>query len=951
MRTASPPRCAQGDSCQISHQTVSSGIPEHPRSPVTTVPRSCANCHTPLPDEALFCLKCGTPTPTEPGVPERTMPTGAIEVDRVRRALADHYRIEGVLGEGGMATVYLAEDLKHHRKVAVKVMRPELAETLGAERFLREVEIAAKLSHPHILPVHDSGSEGGILYYVMPVVEGESLPARLKRERQLPVNEAIRLAREVAEALAYAHKRGIIHRDIKPANILIHEGHALVADFGIARATEDAGALTKTGLAIGTPAYMSPEQASGETNLDGRTDIYALGCVLYEMIAGEPPFTGPTAQAIITRSITEDPRPLTRTRSAITPAMDTAVMRALAKSPADRYATANDMAEALVGAEDQMRTGSGERQATSDMRQANAIKPWMLAAGAVVVLIIAALGWKAFAGKGGSGTAVRSVAVLPFENQGAAEDAYFADGIVDELRDKLSRIDSLTVIASASADQYRGTDKTPMEIAKELRVDQVLMGRVRWATGTNGAKQFKVTTELVNGADGKVTWRDTFDGDLADPFAVQGQIATRAASALGAVLAQGQAQDLAGRPTQNAEAYNLFLKANAIAGDNPGAARTRAALYEQAVALDSNFVSAWGRLSISLSTLYANGTRDPAVGRRAREAMDRTLQLAPDTSNAHMVAANWYTNVGRDPKGYQREVAKALELNPRNTWALQESASDDLDKGDYKSMFEKLSKAREIDPRSTGVLTNLIRAQIYLGQYAEAQATAEELVALEPTAYNQMQWIANAHLANGDLDGARQVVQGLLKRVPATELVSYFAGYQEMAFVLGDKDRELLFRMTPAAFDNDVAWWGQALAMAAMQQGDVVRARAYADSSLKVAREQIDASPNDPQLRMLNAVMLAYVGRKDEALSEAARAIADTTNINTNNVNYELQQYTRLLLATGEKEKALDILEELMKRQYYVTPGYLKTDPMFRQLDKNPRFERLANRGIGAESN
>ncbi|MBA2290923.1 MAG: serine/threonine protein kinase, partial [Gemmatimonadales bacterium] len=183
-----------------------------------------------MPDKAHFCLNCGTPTPTEPGVPGRTMPTGAIEVNRVRQALADKYRVEHVLGEGGMATVYLAEDLKHHRKVAVKVMRPELAETLGSERFLREIEIAAKLSHQNILPVYDSGAVGGVFYYVMPVVEGESLPTRLKREKQLPVNEALRLAREVAEALAYAHKRGVIHRDIKPANILISEGHALVAD-------------------------------------------------------------------------------------------------------------------------------------------------------------------------------------------------------------------------------------------------------------------------------------------------------------------------------------------------------------------------------------------------------------------------------------------------------------------------------------------------------------------------------------------------------------------------------------------------------------------------------------------------------------------------------------------------------------------------------------------------
>ena len=232
---------------------------------------------------------------------------------RLIAALADRYRIERELGRGGMATVYVAEDLKHRRQVAIKVMRPELSASMGADRFLREVEIAAKLSHPNILPVYDSGEADGLLYYVMPLVEGESLPERMARDKQMPALEALRLAREVAEALAYAHARGIVHRDIKPANILLWAGHALVADFGIARAMESSGeALTQTGLAIGTPVYMSPEQATGATDIDGRTDIYALGCVLYEMLAGEPPFTGPTVQAIIARSLTENPRRCTR---------------------------------------------------------------------------------------------------------------------------------------------------------------------------------------------------------------------------------------------------------------------------------------------------------------------------------------------------------------------------------------------------------------------------------------------------------------------------------------------------------------------------------------------------------------------------------------------------------------------------------------------------------------
>ncbi|HPF63125.1 MAG TPA: protein kinase [Gemmatimonadales bacterium] len=875
------------------------------------------------------------------------MPTGAFEVSKVRSALAARYRIERVAGEGGMATVYVAEDLKHKRQVAIKVMRPELAATLGAERFLREVEVAAQLSHPHILPVFDSGEANGILYYVMPFIEGESLPARLKREKQLPVAEALRLTREVAEALAYAHKRGFVHRDIKPANILLSDGHALVADFGIARVMASGGeVLTQTGLAIGTPHYMSPEQASGAADVDGRTDLYALGCVLYEMLTGEPPFSGPTAHAVLTRSLTEMPRPVEQTRSAVAPAVGTAVMKALAKAPADRYTTGTEMAAALIDAEDQARTGSGAVAAVAG--GGRRWKAWQLAAAVVAVLGVGALGVKAFGGPStAAATMVRSVAVLPFENQGSQDDAYFADGLVDELRDRLARLDSLTVIASASADQYRETTKTATEIARELRVDQVLMGKVRWAAGADGQRQVRVSTELVDGATGKVTWRDTFDADLTNAFEIQGRIATRVAGALGVALRADQAKDLAARPTENNEAYDIFLRAQAIKGGTPGAAKARAALYEQAVALDSNFVWAWGSLAFNLSQAYANGTRDPVLGRRAKEAMDKVMQLAPDSAGAHMIAASYYTDVARNPIAARRATERALELDPKSVWALTSSAQDDLADGNYRPMFEKLSRAREINPRATGVLTNLVRAQIYIGQLQEAQATSEELMALEPTGLNQIQWAVSAHLVNADTVGARRVVQEALKRIPVTDLVTYFAGYQELAFVLGDEQYDLLLRMTPAAFDNDRAWWGQALAMAAMQRGDVALARAYADSSLAVAKEQIDDNPTDPQLRVLNAVMLGFVGRKAEAAREADRALADTVGVPENNRHYVLQQWIRTQLAIGEIGKALDGLEDLTGRQYYVTRGYLKADPMFKPLKGNPRFEAMVVGGIG----
>jgi serine/threonine-protein kinase len=270
-------------------------------------------------------------------------------VDRLKTALADRYRIERELGSGGMATVYLAEDLKHRRQVAVKVLRPELAAVLGAHRFLNEINVTAQLQHPHILPLFDSGEADGLLYYVMPYVEGVSLEERLRREKQLSIEESLRITGAVASALSHAHRHGVLHRDIKPGNILLHEGDATVADFGIAVAVRAAAGdrLTETGLSLGTPQYMSPEQATGDRELDARSDVYSLGAVLYEMLAGDPPHTGPTVQAVISKVVTEHPRPVGELRDTVPVHIETALDKALAKLPADRFTTAEEFAVAL----------------------------------------------------------------------------------------------------------------------------------------------------------------------------------------------------------------------------------------------------------------------------------------------------------------------------------------------------------------------------------------------------------------------------------------------------------------------------------------------------------------------------------------------------------------------------------------------------------------------------
>src|SRR5262245_12356223 len=307
--------------------------------------------------------------------------------DQLNIALAGRYVIQRELGAGGMGSVFLAEDLRHRRQVAIKVLSAELAAVLGSERFLREIEIAAGLNHPHILPVHESGAADGRLYYVMPYAEGESLRQRLEREKQLPLADALRIAREVADALDYAHRRGVVHRDIKPENILFLEQHALVADFGIARAVAVAGGekLTATGVVIGTPAYMSPEQVMARGDVDGRSDFYSLGCVLYEMLAGQPPFTAATAASLTHQHLNVMPRAVTELRPSVPGTVAEGLQRVLAKTAADRFGTGAEFVEALRAPD-----APGRAPATARGRR------WALVAGAVAVVALAFVAWRFF---------------------------------------------------------------------------------------------------------------------------------------------------------------------------------------------------------------------------------------------------------------------------------------------------------------------------------------------------------------------------------------------------------------------------------------------------------------------------------------------------------------------------------------------------------------------------
>ena len=989
---------------------------------MSTAARECPSCHTPLPDEAQFCMRCGQATPTEPGVPQRTMPTGEFEVAKVTRVLAERYRIERVIGEGGMATVYLAEDLKHKRQVAVKVMRPELAATLGSERFLREVEIAAQLNHPNILPMFDSGMvvdgqqsavdrrPSTILYYVMPFVEGESLAARLNREGELPVPVALRLGREVAEALGYAHKRGIIHRDIKPANILLHEGHALVADFGIARALDAEGeAITRTGLAIGTPQYMSPEQSTGDKTVDARTDIYALGAVLYEMLTGEPPFTGRSPQAVVARSLTERPRPLAATREGLPAGLEDTVSKALSRSAADRFPTATALAESLASVE----TGASANALAHPAHPAHPAQLWialgvlallalvavtfmagrwglptwvlsvaiaLLAFGGATLVLTAAaekrrragpaptgvgqhLTWRN-AGLGGIGAVIvwaimagavsarragtpaavaagaMHLAVLPFQNQGDSANNYIVDGITDEVRGKLSRVTGLEVTASASSSQYRGAAKPPAQIARELGVRYLLMGRVRWAGDQGSARRLQVVAELVDSA-GATAWQQTFDADLTDVFAVQGQVATRVAGALGTQLGAKESADLGKRPTENPAAWDAYLKGRSYTGGDPVSLRQAMDNFEQAVALDSGFVDGWAGLADAATRLYGNGARDPVVARRAREAMERALQLGPDNAVAAAAAAAYYGTIARDPVRSADYTEHAIQLAPNDPDILRAAARADGNSGNYVRATERLERARELDPRNAAVLNSLSSAYLLTGRLQEAEEVAGAVIALAPDVVGNYHQLVKIKLAEGDLDGARAVVARATARLSPPLVAGYFAGYEELTFVLDPATRALVGRLTPSAFDGDRSWWGQSLATFYWDQGQKALAKAYADSSLAIGLEQVRQAAKDPSLLVLYGVALAHAGYSDSAVATGRRAIAMYRTEASATFAYDKLQLVRIYLVTGRLNEAMDALENLEKQPTQVTPKWIAIDPMFAPLRGDPRFERI----------
>jgi len=695
-------------------------------------------------------------------------------VARIRSALADRYAVQSEIGRGGMATVFLAEDLKHGRQVAIKVVHPELAAAVGTDRFLREIETVAGLTHPHILALHDSGEADGLLYYVMPYLDGDSLRDRLEREKQLPVEEAVRIAREVASALDYAHARGIVHRDVKPGNVLFSGGEAVLADFGVARALSTAGGekMTATGMAVGTPAYMSPEQGSGE-EANERSDIYALGCVLYEMLAGEPPLTGVTPQATQALRMSETPPSLPLLRETVPDALDAVVRKALAKAPADRYRSARAFSDA-VGSLAGLGVAGSSQGARTTSRRAGGRRaiPWaVLALGAVVLAV--ALWRQAGTAPGGAEADVRSIAVLPFINMSSdPEQEYFSDGISEELLNLLTKIPELRVTSRSSAFSFKGQNLEIPEIARRLNVARVLEGSVR-----KDGDQVRITAQLIDARSDTHLWSQTWDRTLDDIFAIQDEIAAE-------VVAQLKVTLLGAVPTveeTDPQAYALLLQARQVGRQVTAEGFEQStALYEQALDIDPDYAAAWAGLTMVYNNQAAMRLRDYDEGYRlAREAANRALAIDPEYAPAYS-RLGWIAMLyDGDLATAARHYERALELDPTDVGILSNSAILALLLGRLDEAIALVEYVVARDPVNPMGHANLGKAYLWAGRLDEAIASTRTALVLSPGYLDVQGTISTALLLKGEPEAglaALEEVSSERARLPVLVMTYYALG-------------------------------------------------------------------------------------------------------------------------------------------------------------------------------
>jgi eukaryotic-like serine/threonine-protein kinase len=874
---------------------------------------------------------------------------------RLQRALGSGYRIERELRPGGMSRVFVAEDMALGRRVVIKVLAPRLAAELDADRFHREIRIAAGLQHPHILPLHAAGEGGGLLFYTMPFVEGESLRARIDRIGAMPVAEACRILRDVADALAYAHRRGIIHRDLKPANILMGEGHALIIDFGIAKAVSAAGGdvggaatgATSTGLVLGTPTYMAPEQAAGDP-IDHRADLYALGCVAYELLAGSPPFARDTAQALLAAHLADEPEPITRRRAGTPRALAELVMRLLAKRRAERPGSADEVLSVL----DTLRTADLEPAVGEPKRR---LRRWIPAAALAIALVGTALvaTRRLDAPPRETETAAAApdekramIAVLPFENLGRPEDAYFASGLTEEITSRLTGIEGLGVISRASVGEYRDSDRPLRQVAQELGVDYLLQGSVRWDTA-GGVAKARVIPSLIRASDERRLWSERYDTRFADLFEMQAEIAEGVARALNLAIGIPERRALARRPTENADAYAYYLRGtDYLAGSWGEGRRLRIArdMFAHATGLDSGFALAFARLSQAHSALYASTTdgtgQDSA---RARSAAAIALRLRPDLAEAHVAMGYYHSQCRKAYDEALRELAAADRLQPNSGEVAEALGLVLRRRGQMAEALEELERAGRLNPRSAELASDIGMTAWFLRRYAVSERSFDRALALAPdwvVPWAQKVWLRVSW--GGNLDSARALFAAAVPKVGLGNLIGYMNPDAVFLVPADPASRTAFEQLAVRDFEDDTALYAITKAEWYRLRGAGDKVRLYSDSARRGLEVELRENQVLPWRRGFLGYAYAGLGRPGEAVREGAAGERMATDPVSR--AFAAIALARIYALVDDRAAAIAKLDTLLAMPSPVSVPLLRVDPTWGRLREEPGFRRLLDR-------
>jgi len=878
---------------------------------------------------------------------------------RLQVALGPGYRVEHELGGGGMSRVFLAQERELERRVVVKVLPPEMAAGVNAERFRREIQLAASLQHPHIVPLLAAGHADDLVYYTMPLIEGESLRAKLAREGELPIPESVRLLLDVVDALAYAHAHGVVHRDIKPDNVLISNHHAVVTDFGVAKALSEStgkSSLTSAGVALGTPAYMAPEQAAADPHTDHRCDIYALGALGYEMLTGRPPFTGATPQHVLAAQVTEAPEPVTKRRAAVPAALAALVMRCLEKSPADRWQTAEELLRHLEA----MATPSGGLTATGAIpverpsrRGWRTLGRWPVYVGVAALVLLAAFG--VFASlhapsRTSSVSARRMLVVLPFENLGRPEDEYFADGMTEELTARLAGLHGLGVIGRTSAVQYKKTTKTIPQIGQELGVEYILEGTVRWEKPPRGPSRVRVTPQLIRVADASHVWAKVYDAVLADVFDVQAGIATQVAETLDVTLVAPEHQALAAKPTTNLEAYDYYLRGKDYDARNyvEEDAHLAVRMYQRAVQLDAKFALAYAALAVAhleLSWDFGQTGELP----KAQAALERAQQLAPELPETRLALGYYYYHGSRDYDHALEQFARVRERQPNDPDVISAIGYIRRRQGRWAEAVSDLARATELDPRNHSLFVELGETYRLLRRYSDAERALGRAISLAPEVPAYHAFRAGLYLMqDGNATRAKQVLQQAATTIdPARILTARLVdNLRVLVRVFVADYGEALARFPLRAAGGDTAGYYMAKAEYYRVTSDTPRAHAYFDSARVVLEAKLAARPANKAtefpVEMALALAYAGLGRKADAIRlgrEGAQLVPVSRDALTG--PGVLLDLAEIYVRTEEYDAALDQLEYLLSIPCPVSIPLLRVDPLYAPLRGNPRFERL----------